>query len=116
MLSLVEIGPVVLQKISFKFCKCIFARSKLSPVGKGRGASFLNPLHPRIFWCHVWLKLSIGSGEDFVNVFLLFRNYVPFEKDLTLNLNKIETPRSNEGLVDIGSEIMRRRVKSSLHA
>ena len=43
-------------------------------------------------------------------------SYVPFEMDLTLNLNKIETPRSNEGLVDIGSEIMRRRVKSSLHA
>mgnify|MGYP003689987907 CR=1 FL=1 len=51
-----------------------------------------------------------------MNVFLLFRNFVPFEKDLTLNLNKSETPRSNEGLVDIGSEIMRRRVKSSLHA
>ena len=116
MLSLVEIGPVVLQKISFKFCECIFAISKLSPVGKGRVASFLNPLHPRIFWCQVWLKLSIGSREDFVNGYLLFRYFVPFEKGVALYLNKIETPRSKEGLVDIGSLIMRRRVKSSLHA
>ena len=38
-LSLIEIGPVVLKKI-FKVCQCIFAISLLSPLGKGRGPSF----------------------------------------------------------------------------
>ena len=51
-----------------------------------------------------------------MNGYLLFRYFVPFEKGVALYLNKIETPRSKEGLVDIGSLIMRRRVKSSLHA
>ena len=37
--SLVEIGPAVLEKI-FKFRQCIFAISKLSPLGKGLGPSF----------------------------------------------------------------------------
>ena len=47
--SLVEIGPVVLEKKFFKFHQCIFAISLLSPLEKGRGTSFeknLNPLHP----------------------------------------------------------------------
>ena len=34
--SLVEIGPVVLEKKIFKFCQCIFAISQLSTLGKGR--------------------------------------------------------------------------------
>ena len=49
--SLDEIGSVVLEKKNFKFLKCIFSISKLSPLGKGRGPSFapkLNPLHPRM--------------------------------------------------------------------
>ena len=37
--SLVEIGPVVLEKI-FKFHQCIFVMSLLSHLGKGRGLSF----------------------------------------------------------------------------
>ena len=32
--SLVEIGPVVLEKTSFKFGQCIFTISLLSPLGK----------------------------------------------------------------------------------
>ena len=38
--SLVEIGPVVLEKKIFKVHQCIFAISLLSPVGKGHGPSF----------------------------------------------------------------------------
>ena len=38
--SLVEIGPVVLKKKSFKVCQYIFAISLLSPLRKGRGPSF----------------------------------------------------------------------------
>ena len=39
-LSLVEIGPVVLEKKIFKFSQCTFAISLLSPIRKGRGTSF----------------------------------------------------------------------------
>ena len=38
--SLVETGPVVLEKKSFKFRQCIFAISYLSPLGKRLGPSF----------------------------------------------------------------------------
>ena len=49
--SLVEIGPVVLEKKIFKAGKCIFAISLSSPLGNGRGPSFkqnLNPHYTRI--------------------------------------------------------------------
>ena len=39
-LSLVEIGPLVLEKI-FKFCQCSFAISLLSPLEKGCSPSFV---------------------------------------------------------------------------
>ena len=38
--SLVEIGQVVLEKVIFKVCQCIFAISSLSPFEKGQGPSF----------------------------------------------------------------------------
>ena len=38
--SLVEIGPDVLEKKIFKFCRRFFAFLKLSPLGKGRSPSF----------------------------------------------------------------------------
>ena len=37
--SLVEISPVVLEKI-FKYCQCNFAISLLFPLRKGRGPLF----------------------------------------------------------------------------
>ena len=40
MLSLVEIGPLVLQMNIFLICQCIFTISQLSPLGKGLGPSF----------------------------------------------------------------------------
>ena len=59
MLSLVEIGPVVLEKI-LKFCQCIFAILLLSPLEKER-ALHLNKLKspsPKDALCQVWLKLG----------------------------------------------------------
>ena len=38
--SLVQISQVVLEKKIFKFCQDIFNVLKLSPLGKGREASF----------------------------------------------------------------------------
>ena len=42
------------------------------------------------------LNCPSGSGEEdflsFVNLFLLFRNYLPLEKGGALNLNKLDSP------------------------
>ena len=60
--SLVEIGPVVLEKTIFKFRQCVFS----------------------------------GTREEdfliFVNVFSLFRNYLPLEKSVNLHLIKLKPP------------------------
>ena len=60
MLSLVEIGPLVLKKTIFKFCQCIFTISLSSPL-EIRGALHLNKLiypSPKDDLCQVWLKLA----------------------------------------------------------
>ena len=48
-----------------------------------------------------WDWLS-GSGEEdflnFVNVFSLFRNYLPLEKGGALHLNKLEFPSPKDAL------------------
>ena len=58
--SLVEIGPVVLEKKIFKFVQCIFAISYLSPLEKVV-ALYLNKLEspsPKNALYQVWLKLT----------------------------------------------------------
>ena len=39
-LSLIKIGPVVLEKKIFKSCQFTFINSRLSPLWEGRGPSF----------------------------------------------------------------------------
>ena len=58
--SLVEIGPVVLEKKIFKFCQCIFTISSLSPLGKGRGPSFEQIWIPFTQGCFVPSLVEIG--------------------------------------------------------
>ena len=63
MISLVEIGPVFLEKNIFKICQ-------LSPLGKGRGLH-LNKLEspsPKDALCQVLLNWPSGSGEEDLNV------------------------------------------------
>ena len=38
--SLVEIDPVDLEKMTFRWCQCIFAISLFSPLGKACPSSF----------------------------------------------------------------------------
>ena len=64
--SLVKIGPVVLEKFFFLIFQCIFTISKLYLLGKR------------------WVELVEISPVvlekiffNFVNVFSLFRNYLP---------------------------------------
>ena len=46
-----------------------------------------------------------GSGEedffDFLNVFSLFRNYLPFEKDMALHLKKLESSSPKDALCQV---------------
>ena len=65
MLSLVEIGPVVLEKINF------------------------------------------------INVFLLFRNYFPLDKGVVLHWNKVESPTPRKyvpSLIENGSMVLEKKI------
>ena len=60
MLSLIEIGSVVLEKI-FKFRQCIFTIRNYLPLEKGM-ALYLNKLEslfPNDALCQVWLKVVV---------------------------------------------------------
>ena len=52
----------------------------------------LNPLHPTMLCAEIWLKLAQRFWRrrilNFVNVFSLFRYYLPLEKCWALHLNK----------------------------
>ena len=102
--SLIEIGPVVLEKKIFKFRQCIFAISWLSPLEKGM-ALYLNQLEfpsPKDALCQVWLKLAQwfwkGRFLNFINVFSPFRYYFPSEKGMALHLYKLESPSPKDAL------------------
>ena len=59
--SLVEIGPVVLEKKIFKSYQCIFSKWLLSPLEKCMALN-LNKIElplPKNKLCHVWLKLVL---------------------------------------------------------
>ena len=59
--SLVEIGPVVLEKKIFKSCQFIFINSQLSPLWEGRGPSFEQTWFPFTQGCFVPSLVEIGS-------------------------------------------------------
>ena len=84
---LVEISPAVLEKKIFKFCQCIFVISLSSPLEKGWGPSLEQTWVLTTQWCIVQSLVEIGSVVlekkiffNSVNVFLLFRNYLPLER------------------------------------
>ena len=55
--------------------------------------------------CQVWLKLAQWFWRrrllNFVNVFSLFRNYLPLEKGGALHLNKLESPSAKDALCQV---------------
>ena len=85
--SLVEISLVFLEKKIFNVCQSILAM--YLPFEKG-GALHLNkfePSSPKTALCYVWLKFAQWFWRifvNFINVFSLFRNYLPLEKGRTL--------------------------------
>ena len=84
MQSLVEIDPVVLEKKILNFVDVSLIIGNHLPFEKG-GALHLNKLEPpstKGALCQVWLKLAqwlLRRFLNFVNVFLLFLNFLPFE-------------------------------------
>ena len=77
------------------------------PLGKG-GAVHLNKLEspsPKDALCQVWLKLAQWFWRrrflNFVNVFSLFRNYLPLEKGRALHLYKLESPSPKDAMCQV---------------
>ena len=77
------------------------------PLEKG-GAFHLNKLEsssPKDALCQVQLKLARWFLRrrflNFVNVFLLFRNYLPLEKGRDLHLNKLRSPSHKDVLCQV---------------
>ena len=68
-LSLVKIGPVILENTIFKVCQCIFPISFLSPLGKVRGPSIEQTWIPITQRCFVPSFVEIGpvvlKAEDY---------------------------------------------------
>ena len=102
--SLVKNGSVVLEKKIFNSFQCTFTISQLSPLWEGCGPS-LNKLHPRMLCAKFGWSWTSDSGEEdflkFVTVFLLFHNYHPFEKGVTLHFNKLESPLPKHALCKV---------------
>ena len=81
--------------------KMHFCFSKLSPLGKG-GPFIWSPKDA--LW-QVMLKLAQWFWRRiffyFVNVFLLFRNYLPLKKGGALHLNKLESLSHKDALCQV---------------
>ena len=60
---------------------------------------------PKDALCQDWLKLAQWFWRrkffNFVNVFALFRNYLPLEKGGALHLNKLESPSPKNALCQV---------------
>ena len=65
----------------------------------------LNPIHPRMLYAKFGWNWSSGL-LNFVNVFSLFRNYLPLEKDRALHLNKLESPSPEDELCRVWLKLL----------
>ena len=95
-------------------CICYFVL--ISPW-KRTGALHLNKLEspsPKDALCLVWLKMAqrfLRRRFFFINVILLFSNYLPLEKGRALHLKKLESP-SPKNLVEIGPVVLEEEMKN----
>ena len=119
--SLITIGPVVLEKKIFNFVNVSLPFRNCLPLEKGV-ALHLNKLEypsPKDALCQVWLKLALWFLRrrffNFVNVFSLFRNYLPLGKGMVLHLNKLESSPLKDALCQVwlksAQQFLRRRWK-----
>ena len=109
--NLVEIAPVpvVLEKGFFNFVNVFSIFRNYLPLKKDV-AFHLNKLKfssPKDALCQVWLKLTQWFGGRrflyFVDVFLLFHNYLPSERETALYFsnNKLESPSLKDALCQV---------------
>ena len=99
MTSLVEFGLVVLGKKIFKISSMYFLYFIIISLWKTTWPfirTSLNAHHSRNVLCQAWSKsaqcMVRREFSNFVRVFLLFCYYVPFERGVTLHLNKLKYP------------------------
>ena len=100
--SLVEVGPVVLEKNFFlKFSIYFYYFTIISPFHLKKFESLL----PKDALCQVWLKLTPWFWRrrflKVVNLSLLFPNYLPFWIGLALHLKKPESPLPRDSFYQI---------------
>ena len=94
------------RKKVFNFINVFLLFGNFLSLERG-GAHHLNKLEsssPKHALCQVWLKLAQWFWRrffNFVNVFLLFGNYLPLEKGGTLHLNKLESPLPMDTLFQV---------------
>ena len=101
--SLVEIGPVVLEKKIFLISSlyfCYFCYFVIISAWKRAGPFIrrnMNAHHPRMLCAKFGWKIFF----NFVDVFLLFINYLLLEKCRALHLNKIASPSPKDALCKV---------------
>ena len=117
--SLVEIGPVVLQKKNFLISSMYFRYFELSPLGKGRALHLnkLNPLHTRMLCAKfVWNMASGSEEEDFLISSMYFRYFIMMSswKRAGPFIWKTWIPFTQEcfvpSLVEIGQVVMEKKI------
>ena len=122
--SLVEIGPVVLEKKIFKCRQCIFSMWLLSPLEKCIALNlnkFEFPL-PKNTLCHVWLKSAHRFWRRFskvVNFFFNFCYYLPLEKGQGPSFERNWIPLTQgcsvPSLVEIGLVVLENKSSMCFH-
>ena len=99
-------GHLCFTNTSYSILPCISLFCNYFPLEMDL-AVHLNKLEspsPKDAMCQVWFKLAQWSWRrilNFVNVFLLFRSYLPLEKDVALHLNKLESASSKDALCQV---------------
>ena len=103
--SLEEISPVGLQKIfKFHFKMYFHYFVIILPLEKEMALHLkkLESPSPQDALFQVWLKLAQWFWRrtflNFMNVYLLFRNYLPLEKGMALYLNKLSSASPRDAL------------------
>jgi hypothetical protein len=105
-LSLVKIGPVVLEKKIFKWPHPNFTFLWLSPLWRGPGPLFEQTWIPftQGWFVPSLIELCPGVLEKFflkLQFFLLFRDYLLLERGDPLHLNKLESPPPKDDLCQV---------------